>query len=288
MRCSERTRRSERALNAANAILAVRKSQFEAAEKQVGEELEKSQQGRRGSHRGRCRLPVPSTWPRLRPKRRSAKAELRGEAKEAAKHSGLGRGEGGGEKLAEEAKKRAGELAAAERARVDASRNRELALRFSKRAGEARAAAVDALAAAEASAKAEEAAARRGSEARRTRQGGGEISRDGFSPDGKRLVAGAEDGRLFAWGARDGQQIGEIAKHEGAITQLRFLAQGGLVAAGDGKIERVWETDPGWGLSRTHRRRQRSRDICWARVGSGFQPGWRNPRYRWRRAIPLW
>ena len=241
---------AERALKAANAILAVRKSQFETAEKQVGDELEKSKKAAEAAttadadHRAKHLASIAA-------EEASAKAALEVSAMETAKHSGLAAAKEAAKKLAEEAKKRAGELAAAERVRVDASRNRELALRFSKRAGEARAAAVDALAAAEASAKAEAAAQAAAKAAADAAKAGAKFLALVFAPDGKRLVAGAEDGRLFAWGARDGQQIGEIAKHAGAITQLRFLAQGGLVAAGDGKIERVWETDPGWGLSRT-------------------------------------
>ena len=131
------------------------------------------------------------------------------------------------------------------------TRNRELALRFSKRAGEARAAAVDALAGAEAIEKAEVAAHAEAKKVLDAAKSGMKFKSVAFSPDGKLIVAGAEDGRLFAWGALKGQQVGVIGKQDAAVTSLVFLADGGLVAAGDGKDERIWETRPSWRLQRS-------------------------------------
>ena len=242
--------KADRSLNAAKAILAVRKSQFEAAEKLVGEELEKSRKAAEAATAADADYKAKQ-GASIAADDAKARAEREVAAKEAAKHAELGQAKEAAKKLADEAGKLAGELATAERARVDANRNRELALRFSKRAGEGRAAAVDALAAAEAIAKAEEAAHAEAQKLAEAAKAGTKFLAMAFSPDGKRLIAGTEDGRLYAWGSRDGQQIGEIARHAGAITQVQFLTEGGLLAAGDGKTERIWESRPAWELVRT-------------------------------------
>lgn len=242
---------AQRSLNAAQAILKVRKSQFDAAEKKVTEELDKSKKAAEAATAADADFKVKQSA-FVTADEAQAKADREVVAKEAAKHPQLNQAKEAAKSLAEEAKKKAGELDTAKRALVNATRNRELALRFSKRAGEARAAAVDALAGAEAIAKAEEAAH---AEAKKVADAAlaavVKFKALAFSPDGKLLVAGAEDGRLFAWAARDGAQIGDIGNNAAAITQVQFLAEGGLVAAGDGKTQRVWESRPAWKLARS-------------------------------------
>ncbi|MGI9244149.1 MAG: c-type cytochrome domain-containing protein [Verrucomicrobiales bacterium] len=241
---------AERELNAAKAVLTVRQSQFDLADKQVGEESEKSKKAAEAATNAGADFRA-KRLASIAADEATATAESHVAAMEAAGHGGLAQAKEAAKGLTEQAKKLAGELANAEKAMVDANRNRELALRFSKRAGEARAAAVDGLAAAGVDVKAKEAAQVASKETAAAAKSAGKFLALAFSPDGRRLIAGAEDGRLVAWGARAGQQIGEIAKHDGPITQLHFLAGGNLVSASDGKGERVWETDPAWELVRT-------------------------------------
>ena len=239
----------ERAVAAAQAVLKVRKTQLEAAEKKVTEEIEKSKKAAQAEAAAEADFAAKQSAFIVAVEAKQA-ADREVAAKEAAKHPGLAKAKEAAKKVSDEAGKKTSERDNAKRALINATRNRELALRFSKRAGEARAAAVDALAAAEAEAGSIGAAHEAAKKAAEAAKAGSKFKALAFSPDGKWLVAGAEDGRLFSWAARDGAQVGLVGNNGAAITQVQFLAEGGLVAAGDGNAARVWEASPAWKLSR--------------------------------------
>ena len=241
---------AERSLKAAQAVLEVRKKQSAEAEKKVNEEIEKSKQAVAAEATALAEFEKKQAALAAADEAR-ARIDREVAARGAAKHPELANAKAEAKKLADEAGKKTAERDTAKRALSNASRNRELALRFSKRAGEARAAAVDALAEAEADHKAQEAAHAEAKKLAEAAKVGAKFKALAFSPDGRWLVAGAEDGQLFAWGARDGKQVGEIGKCATAISSVQFLAEGDLVAAGDGKTARVWESRPAWSLVRT-------------------------------------
>ena len=235
----------ERALKAADAVLAVRKKQLEAAEKKVGEESEKSKKSVQALAAAEADLATKLDAFKLAQEAKGA-GDREVAAKEAAKHPQLNAAKEQVKKLTDEANKKAGELDTAKRALTNATRNRELALRFSKRAGESRAGAIDALAAAEAEQAARTAALDQAKKAVEAAKAGAKFSALAFSPDGKWLIGADEGGRLFCWAARDGGQVGTIGNHGSKVDSLRFLEGGALVAAGG----RVWESRPAWRLTR--------------------------------------
>jgi WD40 repeat protein/serine/threonine protein kinase len=67
-----------------------------------------------------------------------------------------------------------------------------------------------------------------------------------FSPDGNRVVTGAEDGTARVWDVGTGQPVGEVMEHESAVTAARFSLDGQRVVTvtREGKVQ-LW--DPGTG-----------------------------------------
>lgn len=67
-----------------------------------------------------------------------------------------------------------------------------------------------------------------------------------FSPDGNRLVAGFEDGRIRAWRTADASWVFDIEAHRGAVLAVDFSPRGRRIASGgdDGEL-RLWDSEDG-------------------------------------------
>ena len=111
---------AERSLKAGQAVLAARKTQFDAAEKKVAEELEKSK---------KAAVAAAAAEADFRKKQAAfvaandakAKSDREVAEKEAAKHPSLKAAKDAAKKLDEDLKKKSGELDAAKRALVNAN-----------------------------------------------------------------------------------------------------------------------------------------------------------------------
>lgn len=67
-----------------------------------------------------------------------------------------------------------------------------------------------------------------------------------FSPDGRQLLSGGSDHKVFLWDAETGQLLRSIGTHSSGITSLCFLPDGKRCATGTGGGSlRVWSLDTG-------------------------------------------
>lgn len=67
-----------------------------------------------------------------------------------------------------------------------------------------------------------------------------------FAPDGERLVAGLEDGRVMGWSLEEGARLFEIDAHRGSVRALAWTSRGLRVVSGglDGRLC-LWDTTDG-------------------------------------------
>lgn len=74
----------------------------------------------------------------------------------------------------------------------------------------------------------------------------GVVTSIAFSPDGRRIVTGADDGAARIWFGETGMQIGVPMRHVGGVTSVAFSPDGRRVATGtDDGTARVWESETG-------------------------------------------
>jgi WD40 repeat protein len=68
------------------------------------------------------------------------------------------------------------------------------------------------------------------------------VSAFAFSPDGRTLASGHDDGRVCFWRLPDLELVAELAGHEASVSALTFSADGQqLTSAGDDHKIRVWD-----------------------------------------------
>ena len=69
------------------------------------------------------------------------------------------------------------------------------------------------------------------------------LSSVSFSPDGKMIASGSEDGTIKRW-KRDGTPLAPLSGHKGAVTSISFSPDGKMIASGseDGTVK-LWKPD---------------------------------------------
>ena len=81
----------------------------------------------------------------------------------------------------------------------------------------------------------------------------GDVTAAAFSPDGRRLVTGSQDGTARLWDGADGAALAVLRGHEGTVTCVAFSPDGGRVAsAGTDRTVRVWDAASAVELARLH------------------------------------
>jgi eukaryotic-like serine/threonine-protein kinase len=76
----------------------------------------------------------------------------------------------------------------------------------------------------------------------------GEVRSVAFSPDGKRIASGSEDGTLKIWDAATGQETLTLKGHDGAVLSVAFSPDGKRIASGSNdRTIKVWDASTGQG-----------------------------------------
>ena len=67
-----------------------------------------------------------------------------------------------------------------------------------------------------------------------------------FSPDGRKLIAGSDDGEARLWSIETGSEIAKLEGHRDRITKVRFSADGDLaISGGEDGLVRLWDAVSG-------------------------------------------
>ncbi|MDJ0606009.1 WD40 repeat domain-containing protein, partial [Microcystis sp. M53602_WE12] len=89
-----------------------------------------------------------------------------------------------------------------------------------------------------------------GKEIRTLKGHDGSVNSVNFSPDGKTLVSGSDDGTIILWDVETGKEIRTLKGHDGSVNSVNFSPDGKtLVSGSDDNTIKLWNLGTDWGLS---------------------------------------
>ena len=111
------------------------------------------------------------------------------------------------------------------------------------------------------------------------------IRRLAFSPDGTRLVGGAEDGHVYVWDASDGTLLQRLEGHHGGVMSVAWSPDGSRLASGAGNRGQgelfVWDMHTGARLYSLHEPSEVVYALAWSPGGAGLVSGGSDGLLRW-------
>jgi len=112
----------------------------------------------------------------------------------------------------------------------------------------------------------------------------GWISALAFSPDGRTVACGHDDGFVRIWDVLSQRQIGELPAHADAVSAIQFSAAGDRIAtAGEDRVVQVWNAESHKLLATLRSHTDRIPALAWSPDGSLLvSAGWDTSARVWR------
>ena len=112
----------------------------------------------------------------------------------------------------------------------------------------------------------------------------GWVSALAFSPDGRTVACGHDDGYVRLWDVRSQRQVGELPAHADAVSAIQFSALGDRIAtAGEDRVVQVWNAESHKLLATLKSHTDRIPALAWAPDGSLLvSAGWDTSARVWR------